>query len=124
MRMRMRTRTRMRMRVMTGRWRRWGRRASAAHVVAVAVAVAVASALAVAVEASSVGVAFANASVTMLDASTGVMSAVTSAAHDAYAYYGFDLASVASDVDVVLDVMDGDAGTRRLEAKTRRPRDG
>jgi kynureninase len=105
-----------------GRWRRWGRRALAAHVVAVAVAVA--SALVVVVEASSVGVAFANASVTMLDASTGAMSAVTSAAHDAYAYYGFDLASVASDVDVVLDVMDGDAGTRRLEAKTRRPRDG
>lgn len=107
---------------MMGRWRRWGRRALAAHVVAVAVAVA--SALVVVVEASSVGVAFANASVTMLDASTGAMSAVTSAAHDAYAYYGFDLASVASDVDVVLDVMDGDAGTRRLEAKTRRPRDG
>ena len=109
----------------TWRWR-WGlglgrrrRRAWAA----VAVAVAVASTVGV-VECSALGVAFANASVTMLDARTGAASVGTSATHDAYAYYGFDLASVASDVDVVLDVMDGDAGTRRLEAKTRRPRDG
>jgi len=87
---------------------------------AVALAVAVASTVGVGVECSALGVAFANASVTMLDASTGAASVVTNATHDAYAYYGFDLATVASDVDVVLDVAVWDAGTRDEATTTRR----
>ena len=105
----------------TWRWRTgtgWRRRRAWA---AVAVAVAFASTVGVGVvECSALGVAFANASVTMLDARTGAASGVTSATHDAYAYYGFDLETVASDVDVVLDVVDGDAGTRDDATTTRR----
>ena len=51
------------------------------------------------------------AGATTLDASMGTATAATTVTHDAYAYYGFTVLSAGSDVDIVVDVRDGDAGT-------------